>query len=156
MLLTGLVTQAAESKDGLVLPSIVEELADSGLEGVRWILGCIGHLIHYGGDPEATRLQVLFNQIVAAVRRVNRHPPDGPLPGDVVELLVDGPERHLEAGMRMRALYVVGTKTILVGHESISDDYVLYTLPYGDMRKVGTTLAGAPVLRLVDPAGSDE
>ena len=131
-LLIGLVEQASTGGDGDVALTVLDGLARQRRSTVRTILGCTGHLIHYGTDPEARRLKALRDQLTSALRSITDPPPGGILPGDAAELLADRPEDGLVAGTPVTVRYV-GTN----GTSDVEplDDYVIVTVPSEALRR---------------------
>ena len=131
-LLIALAEQASETNDGSVAPAVLDGLARQHRSSVRTILGCAGHLIHYGTDPEARRLKALRDQLTSALRSTTNPGPEGMLPGDAAELLADQPEDHLLAGTPVTVRYVGTDDTADV--EPL-DDYVIVTVPSEALRR---------------------
>ena len=134
-LLIALATQAAETNDARFSEGALQCLADQGRAGIRLLLGCLGHLVHYGTGAETEWLRVLFEQFIAALRRAKDHGADELLPGDLVEIVVARPQDHLMAGTIMRVYCVGEDGTADLGFESLVDDYVIFTVELAEIRR---------------------
>lgn len=136
-LLIALANYAAETNEGKTLPSVLDALvAGSGREAIRTMLGCTGHLVHYGaGDHDADRLTHLFEELILALRRGAASEPGAIVPGDLVELVTASPEDHLEAGAIMRVHQVGGDGTVDLGYASLVQDYLQFTVRLDQLRR---------------------
>jgi hypothetical protein len=134
-LLIALATQAAESNNARFSAGALQCLADQSRAGIRLLLGCLGHLVHYGAGAETEWLKVLFEQFIAELRRAKDHAADELLPGDLVEIVVARPQDHLMAGTIMKVYWVGDDGTADLGFESLVDDYVIFTVELAEIRR---------------------
>jgi hypothetical protein len=133
-LLIALATQAGETNDARFSEGALECLVDQGRAGIRRLLGCLGHIVHYGAGTETEWLRALFEQFIAALRRAKDRGADELLPGDLVEMVVARPQDQLKAGTVMRVYCVGEDGTADLGFESLVDDYVIFTVELGEIQ----------------------
>lgn len=123
---------ALQSHASPLRPEVVQLLADSSICSV---LASIGHAVHYGAAG-AEKLSEIYEQLLAALRK--ERSPVGELepgpqlwPGDLVEVRTG---RYAASKTQLRVVWV-GEDVVAVAPRELSYDYVLSTVPLGDVSR---------------------